>query len=534
MVRETITTLKTDRILGVLLSIIGVLLFQVDANAFVEDSIPIPTVDEVGAKRLPDTIAPIETPFKMPEFDKPGFPPLTINIIDKGARSGKPATNAVQKAIDEVNKKGGGTVIVPSGSWRLGRIVLKSNVNLHIEEGAELRFSNEVGDYLPVVFTRSAGVEGMSLGGCIYANGQENIAITGKGKLVGPGPDGKLRSLSVAYGHIEEVVPIDKPATERIFDGQEGRKIYLPPIISTINCKNVYIEGVSLENSSFWNLVPIYCDGVIIRGVTINSVGIPSGDGIDISSSKNVLIEYCTISSGDDCFTLKSGRGVDGLRVNKPTKNVVIRYCLAKEGMGGVTTGSETAGMIMNVYAHDCVFDGTMRGVRLKTRRPRGGGGMNLYYTRLRMNLIKEAIAVDMLGSSMYVGKLASRLPGRKTDNLTPAYSNVFIHNIIVEGAREFVRIMGIPESPLNNMRIEKATVKSRKLLVIHDATNLTLKDIDVNSGTNKVDLLNARNVLFNNVHFTTPEDKLETEIGGALTGNIRFIDCKISEVPEK
>ena len=124
--------------------------------------------------------------------------------------------------------------------------------------------------------------------------------------------------------------------------------------ISPINCTNVYVEGVSLENTAFWNVVPIYCDHVIIRGINVNSVGVPRGDGIDIESTRNVLIEYSTLACGDDCFTMKAGRGLDGLRVNKPTENVVVRYCLAREGHGGITVGSETAAVIRNLYVHDC------------------------------------------------------------------------------------------------------------------------------------------------------------------------------------
>ena len=116
------------------------------------------------------------------------------------------------------------------------------------------------------------------------------------------------------------------PIEQRIYDGMEGRTFYRPKTISPINCTNVLIEGITMERSTLWNVVPIYCENVIIRGITVNSTKVPSGDGIDIESCKNVLIEYCTLNCGDDCFTLKAGRAEDGLRVGKPTENVVIRY----------------------------------------------------------------------------------------------------------------------------------------------------------------------------------------------------------------
>ena len=268
----------------------------------------IPTADQVGAAQMPDTIAPIYAPFDMPQLTKPVFPDYSITIKKKSVKKGQLATTAIQTAIDEVCKRGGGTVIIPEGVWNTGRIILKSNVNLHLDEGAELHFSGDVKDYLPVVFTRSAGIEGMSLGSFIYANGQENIAVTGRGRMIGPERDCQILKQNIGYGDFDKYIAYDKPATERIYDGHDGTSVFLPTFIGPINCKNVYIEGVTLERSVFWNIVPVYCENVIIRGVTVNSVGIPTGDGMDIESCKNVLIEYNTLSTGDDCFTIKSGR----------------------------------------------------------------------------------------------------------------------------------------------------------------------------------------------------------------------------------
>lgn len=484
----------------------------------------IPTKDEVGALRMPDEIAPVHAPFPMPQFKKPTFKSLTMNITEKGAKQGVMTTKAIQAAIDEVHSKGGGTVVVPKGIWNTGRISLKSNVNFHISEGAELHFSGEIKDYLPVVFTRSAGVEGMSLGACIYANGQQNIAITGKGKLVGPAP-GSVRKQNIGYGTFEERVPFEKHPTQRIFDGRNGGPIFLPTFIGPINCKDVYIEGISLRETAFWNIVPVYCENVIIRGVDVYSVGIPTGDGMDIESCKNVLIEYCTLAAGDDCFTIKSGRGEDGMRVNKPSENIVIRYSLAKQGHGGVTTGSETAGMIRNVYVHDCVFDDTDTGIRFKTRRPRGGGGENLYYERIRMNLRGTAINVDMLGSSMYVGALASR-DNVVVNKLTPLYRNISVKNIIVEQSSQFLKVNGLPESPLSNLLIENATIRSKKLITLNDARGVVLKNIKISSGDSLIQVLDSKNIAFENVHFAVPGNEVVTEIKGDNAGNIVFKDC--------
>ncbi|WP_316813374.1 glycoside hydrolase family 28 protein [Pedobacter heparinus] len=484
----------------------------------------VPFKEQVGAINLPVQIAAIKAPFPMPQLKKPSFPALSINIIAKGAKAGIMATKQIQQTIDDLSVRGGGTAIIPKGKWLTGRISLKSNVNLHLEAGAELYFSGEIEDYLPAVFTRNEGIEVMSLGACIYANGQENIALTGKGRLIGPAKGGSVRKRTMTTQVIEEFVALDKPVAERVYVGQNNSPILPPMFISPINCKNVLIEGISLENTAFWNIVPIYCEGVIIRGITVNSVGIPRGDGIDIESSKNVLIEYSTLSSGDDCFTIKAGRGEDGIRVNKASENIVIRYCLAREGHGAITVGSETAGMIRNLYVHDCVFDETGSGIRFKTRRPRGGGGENIYYERIRMSLKGNAFNWDMLGSSQHVGDLAKRLPARKINALTPVFKNIVAKNIVVERANQFVKVTGIPETPLSNVLIENADIKSDQLFTAADINGFTVRNTRIETKDPKISLIGSRELTFENVQFFVPGNILEVSARDAEAP--KFIRC--------
>ncbi len=494
-------------------------------------AVNIPTKDQVGAAMLPDEIRAVKAPFDMPQFTKPVFPEAEINIADRGARADEKITGIVQSAIDELCARGGGKVIVPAGTWQSGRIILKSNVNLHFDEGAEVYFSGEVEDYQPAVFTRNEGVEMMSLGALIYAYKQDNIAVTGKGKLTGPPMDCAIRRQVLKSGVIENVISADTPVKERIYTGLEGSPVLLPMFISPTACTNVYIEGVTLERTAFWNVVPVYCDGVIIRGITVNSVGIPRGDGIDVESSRNVLIEYSTLNCGDDCFTMKAGRCEDGMRVNKPTENVVVRYCLAKKGHGGITCGSETAGMIRNLYVHDCVFDETGAGIRFKTRRNRGGGGENITYERIRMNLSGNAFVWDMLGSRTYVGLLADRLPVREITPLTPSYRNITAKDIIVERASQFIKVTGIPETPLTNLYLENVTAENcERLIQLRDVDNIHLKNVQVSSRENSISVLDGRNILFEKVTFTNPNNNILCQFEGELSRNIRFEQCK----PEK
>lgn len=468
----------------------------------------IPTTNAVGAARMPDTIAAISAPFSMINLQKPTFPARSISIEDRAVKTEKLVTGIIQQAIDELSARGGGKVIIPKGKWNTGRISLKSNVNLHLVEGAELHFSGEIKDYLPVVFTRNEGIELMSLGACIYANGQENIAITGKGKLVGPA-EGSVRKQIMTHDVIENVVALDKPVKERVYDGNNERYIFPPMFIAPINCTNVLIEEISLERTAFWNIVPQYCDRVIIRGVTINSIGIPRGDGIDIESSKNVLVEYCTLRTGDDCLAMKAGRGWDGLRVNKPTENVVVRYCLAEKGHGGITIGSETAGVIRNLYVHDCVFNNEGNGIRFKTRRPRGGGGEKLYYERIRMNVEETALRWDMLGSAVHVGAAADRSTKIAINKLTPHFKDIQIKDLIIENASQFVRIDGIPESPLENVMIRNVQSNSEKLFEATDASNIQLTNALLKSKDDTLHGLNIKNISFEGVQFDIPTKKI-------------------------
>ena len=176
----------------------------------------VPEKGEVGAHVLPDTIAPVSAPFDFPDMEKSVFPDFAVSIADYGAVSGEKVTEAINRAIRDVHERGGGMVIVPSGIWLTGRIVLLSDVNLHLSEGAELHFSGVVADYQPAVFTRQEGVEVYSLGALVYADGQEYIALTGKGKLVGPARDCEIQKRQMRGNVIENLIDASSPVESRV------------------------------------------------------------------------------------------------------------------------------------------------------------------------------------------------------------------------------------------------------------------------------------------------------------------------------
>lgn len=492
----------------------------------------IPTREEVGAAVCPVEIAPIEAPFYMPPMERPTFPDYTVRVICP--TNGDMATRAIQKAIDQTAKRGGGRVVVPAGHWHTGRITLKSNVELHLEEGCELHFSGEIEDYLPAVFTTNEGVELMSLGACIYACDEENIALTGKGRLVGPSA-GSIKDRQVTFSI--EKIDINTPVEERIYDGRKGGEVFLPTFFGPINCKRVFLEGVRFEQGFFWNIAPVYCEELIIRGVEVESVGIPRGDGVDITCCKYALIEYSTMSCGDDNFAMKGGRNAYGEAIGRASENIVMRHCLTLRGHGGITCGSETAGWIRNLYTHDCVFDGTQVGIRFKTRRPRAGGGENLIYERIRMNTTKGAIVWDMLGNPAWIGELAARKPMQRWTKLTPAFRAITIRDVVVEGCRELIDMKAIPESPVRHLQIENLTLdmrhakvdwsneRNQRLMLLQDVEGMSMRNFRlIGAQKPRIEVLDGRNLIFEN--WTTEGITPEVSFEGDLTGAIRFYHC--------
>ena len=503
-------------------------IFMLCACKQVQENQPksIPLSNEVGDECMPAEIAPIEAPFEMSQIAKPVIPDTTVRLTLSNA-PGDIQTAYINRQISELSQSGGGTILLDSGVWNSGRIELKSKVNLHVPAGTEIHFSGAVKDYQPAVFTRMEGIECLSSGAFVYANGQEDIALTGRGVLVSPGLDCEIAKAFWENNHAHKLkqITVDMPLEERLFDGSSAQAtMYLPKTFAPINCKNILVEGIRIQGSLTWNIAPMYCENVIIRGVNVNSIGIPTGDGIDIESTRNVLIEYSTLANGDDCYTIKSGRSADGLRVNKPSENIVIRYCLSKEGHGAITCGSETAAGIKNLYVHDCVFDGTDRGLRFKTRRTRAGGGDSLYYERIRIINAKEAMRWDMLGSAFFMGELASRHPVPAVDRLTPHFRDIFIKDIIVENAEHFIRLSGIPESPAANIMMENCDVTCNQLPQFTDVDGLTIKNSTITAQDSTILLVDARNITFDKVKINI-DGELTFKKEGDTTNSILFVE---------
>lgn len=347
------------------------------------------------------------------------FPSAQFNIKDYGALAqveGRETTlshDAINAAIRAAHEAGGGVVIVPDSAYLTGPITLMSNVNLHLTEGAILRFSTDVDLYYPAVETRWEGVDCYNAHPLIYALDVENIALTGRGTLDAQGANDNWWAMCGArhYGwkegmisqagrdHVRETSPRQKlldwctnqvPMSERQMTAEDGMR---PQFVNFNRCQRVLIEDVTLMNSPFWVLHPLFCDDVVVRGVTVINEG-PNGDGCDPECCNRVLIEDCVFHTGDDCIAIKSGRNQDGRNRGVPSQNVIVRNCRMEDGHGGVVIGSEISGGFRNLWVENCEMDSPNleRVIRIKTSTARGGTIENVYVRNVNVGRCKEAV----------------------------------------------------------------------------------------------------------------------------------------------
>jgi hypothetical protein len=473
--------------------------------------------------KAPEAIVPAQTPFGTIQFVRPKFQSKDFDIRQFGAIEGgtKKCTEAIQKAIAKAAEEGGGRVVVPKGTWLTGAIHLDNNINLYLAKGAELLFSQDPNDYLPAVFSRHEDTECYKFSAFVYANGKHNIGITGEGTLNGQGKPwwSWKKTHQASTERVIEMGNDNLPVIERMFDGTNGNFLR-PAFFQPMNCSNVLVEGVTFLYGAFWTITPTYCDTVIVRKVRIKTEGTyghtPNGDGVDPSSSTNVLIEYCEFDTGDDCIAIKSGRDKDGLRVNRPTENVIVRHCVGLRGHGGVVVGSETSGGVRNIYAHDCRFNGTDRIVRVKTARGRGGILENMWFEHLSADTIQmEAIRINML----YTGQ---RLPAQPISDATPIIRNLHFSDISCMYGRSFaLEILGLPERPVENVVFSNISMKAAKGIHCVDADSMRFSDVNVMPSSWPVAAItDAGDVLFERLKVPEGADPL-VEVTGSRSKRI-------------
>jgi polygalacturonase len=407
-------------------------------------------------------------PFRMPKLRPPTFSARTVDIRDHGAvGDGRiDCTVAIADAIEACASAGGGRVLIPAGEWYTGPIHLKSNIDLHLERGATVRFSTDPGQYLPAVFVRWGGQECYNYSPLIYARGCDNIAITGPGTLLGQGrpwwPWEKKQQQ--VRQKLTDMVLQGVPVEDRRFGSQDVP--LRPQFISPVNCTNVLLEDFTIgEAGPCWTIHLAYCENVTVRRLTISAPDGPQADGIVLDSSRNVLVEECELRANGDAIALKSGMNDDGCRVGKPTENVVVRNTRVVGGTGGVCIGSEMSGGMRNVLVHDCHFDGCGAGIRVKAARGRGGVVEEIVFRDITMGRI-EGDAIQLTTEyPLFVS------PSGKA----PVFRNIQIKNVTCEQAKTAARMIGLPDSALREISLEDVTIAAEQGLQCTAAAEMRL-----------------------------------------------------------
>ena len=458
----------------------------------------------------PDEIAPVRAPFPMPQFARPAFPNREVDIRTHGAVEGgtRKNTEAFARAIAACADAGGGRVLVPAGRWLTGPIHLRSNIDLHLAEGAEVVFSDEFADYLPVVLVRVGGIELYNYSPLVYARDCRNVAITGPGRLNGNAKawwPWKTKETREIFELELKKVPVEK----RIFGTPEAA--IRPNFVVLWNCENVLLEGFTIGSGPNWTIHPVYCRNVIIRRVHVETDG-PNNDGIDPDSCRDVLIEHCVFDTGDDCVVLKSGYNEDGWRVGRPTENVVMRWCSSKRGHGGLVIGSEMSGDVRNVYVHDCDFEGTDRAIRIKSRRGRGGVVENVHAENLRVKNLKYEVAILNMDYSADRNQLKNEAP--------PRFRNITIRNVTGTGAPVALRVEGLDDAPIENFVLERLDIASKAGIVANHVRGLTVRDSVLKPQEGPVfALTNATDVTIAGVK--SPAGETFLRLSGAASGRV-------------
>lgn len=415
-----------------------------------------------------DTLPEILKAISVPQFPDVDFPATDFGGKPDGTTDCRPAILA---AIEACTQKGGGRVTLAAGDWLSnGPIHLKSNVNLHLAKGATLRFSTNPEHYLPLVFTRYEGTELMNFSPPFYAYQQENIALTGKGTIDGQA-DGQ-HWWNWSRGSRDDIKKLEAmgeqgiPPKERIFG--KGHQLR-PNFVQPYRCKNVLIEGITILRSPMWELNPVLCENVVVRGVHVDTHG-PNNDGCNPESCKNVLIEDCYFDTGDDCIAIKSGRNADGRRVAVPSENIVVRNCTMKDGHGGVVLGSEMSGGIRNVFVENCQMDSPHleRAIRLKSNSRRGGYLENLFVRDIQVGQVTDAVI-----------RINLRYWHPESGSHFPTVKNIYIERVTSAKSNRPLHLVGLPDYPIENVVIRDCEFRgASKPSVIEHVSELRLANV--------------------------------------------------------
>lgn len=445
-------------------------------------------------------------PFIESQISEPVFNPRKLTITQFGAKSNNPRflnTKAINKAIVKCSTLGGGTVVVPAGVWHTGPITLKSNVNLYLSDGSTLLFTDDLKQY-PLVINRWEGIDCYNYQPMIYAYGETNIAVTGKGTIDGGANNDNWWKMcgAVHFGWKEGVVSqrIGRPLllkyneegtpveNRRMGDGYGMRT----QLVHFYKCKNVLMDGVKLLRSPFWVIHPLLSENLIFRNLHIQNDG-PNGDGCDPESCKNVLIEGCFFDTGDDCIAIKSGRNEDGRRWGIPSENIIVRNCKMENGHGGVVVGSEISGGYRNLFVENCDMDSPEldRVIRVKTSTCRGGLIENIFVRNVTVGVCKECVLrVEM----DYEAKEIC------TRGFSPVVRNIYLDNIISRKSKYGVFISALEGyDNVYNINVSNSKFDGVEMgnLITGQASDLNLSNLYINGQLLKTNQPLSKSVVY-------------------------------------
>jgi polygalacturonase len=492
----------------------------------------------------------------LPVIQQPVFKKDTIDIRSFGAKSDGYTlnTNSINKAIAACSNKGGGVVVIPQGLWLTGPIELKSNVNLHVKRSAVLQFTSDFNQY-PLVEGNFEGLKSARNQSPISGTNLVNIAITGTGIIDGNGgtwhmgyrdrfTESQWKKKTAAGGLLSEDGRVWYPS-EKTKKGSDTKnngiltngktlkdfediKDYLRPnMVVLTSCKKVLLEGVTFQNSPAWCLHPLMCEDLTLRNVIAkNPETAPNGDGVDLESCRNVLVEGSTFDVGDDGICIKSGRDEEGRKRGMPTENVIIRNNVVYHAHGGVVVGSEMSGGARNIFIYDCSFIGSDKGLRFKTARGRGGVVEKIYAKNISMrNIVDEAIFFDMYYFTKPPAGVQASDDAPPVTEATPQFRDFYISDIVCYGASKGIFMRGLPEMHVQNINLENITLQVNKGIEIIEASGIRLKNINVLSTLNNpvIYVENSKDIVFDGLQY--PKDAKQLfKVSGVKTSGIKVL----------
>ncbi len=492
----------------------------------------------------------------------------TFDIVKYGAKPDGLTLNtkSISEAITACNKNGGGVVMIPTGMWLTGPVVLLSNVNLYLQKNALLQFTTDFTQY-PLVEGNWEGLPQMRNQSPVSAANATNIAITGLGIIDGGGDAWRMvkkdkltesawKELVASGGLLSE----DKKTWYPTESSEKGSKLknpgqitgdktpgfYLeikdflrPNLLVLANCNKILLEGVTFQNSPAWCLHPLMSENITVRNIMVkNPWYAQNGDGIDLESCKNVLIENSVFDVGDDGICIKSGRDAEGRKRGMPTQDVIIRNCTVYAAHGGFVIGSEMSGGAKNIWVNDCTFIGTDIGLRFKTTRGRGGVVENIYINNITMkDIIGEAILFDMYYAAVdpipAAGekRVPPKVESKPVTEETPQFQNIYISNVVADGAKQAIFVRGLPEMNVKNIVMQDMVLQAKHGLDMTEGTGITLRNVQIlTKETNPVlNIHNSKNITLDKIRYGSNASLL-LNVSGDKTQGIKVNSTDVTK----